>query len=69
MFRFLYAIRYKLHEIPGYNMLEAFKLLDFNNSGKICQYKIFTFLRDNDYIASNEEIVAIIRRIDLDGDE
>lgn len=58
-----------MNAIPGYDLLSAYKLLDFNNTGKVCQFKIFTFLRDNEYIATPEEIVAIIRRIDIDGDE
>ena len=69
MFRYLYAIRNKMNQLEGYNLLEAYRMLDFNNGGTVCQYKIFTFLRDNDYIATTEEILAVIRRIDTTGDE
>jgi len=33
-------------------------------------YKIHVFLKETqDYISTNEELIAIIRRIDLDGDD
>jgi Ca2+-binding EF-hand superfamily protein len=43
--------------------------MDVNDTGKIDGFKIYTFLRDCDYIATNDELVSIIRRIDLDADE
>lgn len=52
-----------------FNLMDAYKMIDVNNSGAINDFKLYTFLRDNDYIATQEDLNAIIRRIDLDGDE
>jgi Ca2+-binding EF-hand superfamily protein len=66
----IYAIKKRLSQIPNFNLLEAFKRLDKNNTGRVDAYKIHCFLKEAaDYMASNEELVAIIRRIDLDGDD
>jgi Ca2+-binding EF-hand superfamily protein len=66
----IYGIKKRLNEIPKFNLLEAFRTLDRNNTGKVDSTKIFQFLKNTgDYSATNEELAAIIRRIDLDGDD
>lgn len=69
LFRYLYAIKNKLFKMQNFNLMDAFKMIDVNNTGGINDFKIYTFLRDNDYIATQEDLNAIIRRIDLNGDE
>ena len=49
--------------------MDAFMQLDRNNSGTVDKLKLQLFLKDCDYVATDEELVAIIRRIDLDGDD
>jgi Ca2+-binding EF-hand superfamily protein len=66
----IFAIKTRLHQIPSFNLLDAFKRLDRNNTGHVDAYKIHVFLKETqDYISTNEELIAIIRRIDLDGDD
>lgn len=50
--------------------MDVFRRLDRNNTGRIDAYKLHVFLKEaQDHISTNEELVAIIRRIDLDGDD
>ena len=62
-------MRLRLFTEPGFNLLDAFKLIDRTNSGKFDSYKLYSFLRDQQYVATNEELAAVIRRMDLDDDE
>lgn len=54
---------------PGFNLLDVFLILDRNNSGTVDKLKLELFLKDCDYVATDEELAAIIRRFDLDGDD
>jgi hypothetical protein len=51
-----------------YSSLAAFRSVDRYNSGNINNANLSAFLRSQSHFASETELVAIIRRIDADGD-
>lgn len=51
-----------------YNAMSAFRSVDRYNSGAINNANLSAFLRTQGHFASEIELVAIIRRIDQDGD-
>lgn len=54
---------------PGFSLPGSFELIDRFGSGKIDSFVLYSFLRELGHFASNEELAAIVRRIDTDGDE
>ena len=51
-----------------YSILASFRAIDRYNEGYIDSYNLGQFLKNNGHYASEKEILAIIRRIDTDGD-
>lgn len=51
-----------------YSTYAAFKSIDRHNEGSVNTYNLGVFLKNNGYYATEREILAIIRRIDTDGD-
>lgn len=51
-----------------YSTYAAFRAIDKYNEGAITTYNLGTFLKNNGHYASEKELLAIIRRIDTDGD-
>ena len=51
-----------------YTKLAAFRSIDKYNTGKIDTFNLGTFLRAYSHAASEVELLAIIRRIDTNGD-
>lgn len=51
-----------------YNPLAAFRSIDRYNIGRIDTVNLGTFLRANGHNAAEIELLAIIRRLDTDGD-
>jgi hypothetical protein len=51
-----------------YSPFAAFRSIDRYNSGRIDTVNCGSFLRQNGHYASEMELLAIIRRIDTDGD-
>jgi len=51
-----------------YTAMAAFRSVDRFNSGVITTVNLGAFLRDNGHFATEGELLAIIRRIDTDGD-
>ena len=51
-----------------YSIANAFKCIDDWNFGYLDHKNIRRFLRNMGYLASQQELVAMIRRFDLDGD-
>ena len=51
-----------------YTSFAAFRSVDRYNTGRINTVNLGSFLRQNGHYASEMELVAIVRRIDADGD-
>lgn len=51
-----------------YTTYAAFRAIDKYNEGNINTYNLSVFLKNNGYFATERELLAIIRRIDTDGD-
>ena len=51
-----------------YTTYAAYRSIDRYNDGFIDSYNLGTFLKNNGHYATERELVAIIRRIDTDGD-
>ena len=51
-----------------YSTYAAFKAIDRLSEGSINTYNLGSFLKNNGYYATERELLAIIRRIDTDGD-
>ena len=51
-----------------YSIYASFRAIDRYNKGLIDAYNLDQFLRNNGHYASERELLAIIRRIDTDGD-
>jgi hypothetical protein len=51
-----------------YSSYAAFRAIDKYNEGNINTFNLSTFLKNNGHYASEKELLAIIRRIDTDGD-
>jgi len=66
--RRLEGIKADLDRNYDYNAYAAFAALDRNRNGSINSFEVGSFLRQNGHYASEMELVAIIRRIDTDGD-
>lgn len=60
--------RMKLHSSKAFNLHAAFQLVDDWNYGYIDQSNLKNFLRKHGHVSSEAELMAIIRRMDLDGD-
>jgi len=50
-------------------LLSLFCLIDKSGAGKVDAFGFYAFMREQGHFASNEELAAIVRRIDTDGDE
>lgn len=51
-----------------YSSYATFRAIDKYNEGYINTFNLSTFLKNNGHYASEKELLAIIRRIDTDGD-
>jgi Ca2+-binding EF-hand superfamily protein len=51
-----------------FNIQSAFKIIDDWSYGYLDQRNLRRFLRTTGVLLSNQELIAMIRRIDLDGD-
>ena len=51
-----------------YTIYAAFRTVDRLNEGYIDSYNLRIFFKNNGYHASERELMAIIRRVDTDGD-
>ncbi|CAI2368405.1 unnamed protein product [Moneuplotes crassus] len=52
----------------SYTPLELFNLVDITNQGFLDHFSLKNFLLCNEHMATKEELIAIIRRIDTNGD-
>ncbi len=66
--RSLEILRRDLVKNHDYSILSAFRSIDRYNIGRIDSINLGTFLRACEHNPSEIEIIAIIRRVDTDGD-
>lgn len=66
--RRLESLKRELEVQYDYSPYAAFRSVDRFNSGRIDQVNVGSFLRQNGHFASEMELLAIVRRIDTDGD-
>ena len=66
--RRLEALRRELESRYDYTPLAAFRSVDRYNVGRIDALNLGSFLRANSHNLSEIELLAIIRRVDTDGD-
>lgn len=67
--RRLETLRKELEQSPDFNVFKAFETLDFPTTSYVTREKIAEFLRRNLVSAFQDDIDAILRRLDIDGDE
>lgn len=66
--RRLESLKRELEVQYDYSPYAAFRSVDRYNSGRIDQVSCGSFLRQNGHFSSEMELLAIVRRIDTDGD-
>ena len=66
--RRLESLKRELEVQYDYSPYAAFRSVDRYNSGRVDQVNAGSFLRQNGHYASEMELLAIVRRIDTDGD-
>jgi len=60
-------LKHQLHKCADWNTRAAFNLLDSQRQGFINHFNLYGFLNQNSYDASDEELIAVIRRIEGQG--
>jgi Ca2+-binding EF-hand superfamily protein len=66
--RRLESLKRELEVQYDYSPYAAFRSVDRYNSGRVDQVNLGSFLRQNGHYSSEMELLAIVRRIDTDGD-
>merc|ERR1719326_99986 len=66
--RRLSALKRELEVCLDYTTMAAFRSVDKFNSGVITTVNLGAFMRDHGHFASETELLAIVRRLDTDGD-
>jgi len=66
--RRLEMLKHDLEVAFDYTSMAAFRSVDKYNSGLITTVNLGAFLRSNGHFASETELLAIVRRLDTDGD-
>ena len=66
--RKLNILRDRLAVLSDFTPLSAFKAIDDYNDGHLDHFNLKRFLRKNGHLATDEELIAIIRRIDTNAD-
>ena len=66
--RKLNILRDRLAVLSDFTPLSAFKAIDDYNDGHLDHFNLKRFLRKNGHLATDEELIAIVRRIDTNAD-
>ena len=66
--RNLVILKRELYACPDYTVMASFKSVDRQNTGVITSVNLGEFFRIHNHFASETELLAVIRRLDLDGD-
>lgn len=61
-------LKNQLVRLPDWNVRAAFNLLDSQKQGFVSHFNLYGFLMQNKFDASDDELIAIIRRIEGAGD-
>jgi len=61
-------LRMKLHANKQFNIVDAFNTVDDWGYGYIDQANLKNFFRKHGHVTTDADLMAVIRRIDLDGD-
>lgn len=64
----LEKLRLNIQQRFDFNPINAFNVIDVTQDGYLNYSNIKTYLRLNGYFASDEEVIAIVRRLDGDAD-
>ena len=60
----LEMLKQTLHRCPGWNTLSAFNMVDSQKTGDITHFNLYGFVNLHGFDATDEELIAIIRRIE-----
>lgn len=60
-------LKRSLQFCPDWNTKAAFNIIDSQRQGYVSHPQIYSFCNANGFDASDEELIAIIRRIDSSG--
>lgn len=63
----LEMLKSSLLKSPDWNMKAAFNLIDSQRQGEISHFNLYGFLNQHDYDPSDEELIAMVRRIEGSG--
>lgn len=66
--RRLFTLKRDLELGLDYSVMAAFRSVDKYNSGSITTVNLGAFMREHGHFASETELLAIVRRLDTDGD-
>lgn len=66
--RRLHVLKRELEICLDYSTMASFRSVDKFNSGVITTVNLGAFMRDHGHFASETELLAIVRRLDTDGD-
>lgn len=66
--RQLETLKMKLYSNKAFDIQAAFNSIDDWAYGYIDHKNLKNFMRKHGYVSSEQDIIAVIRRIDLDGD-
>ena len=61
-------LKVQLTRLPDWNVKAAYNLLDSQRQGFVSHFNLYGFLNQNKYDASDDELIAIIRRMEGQGD-
>ncbi|OMJ80663.1 hypothetical protein SteCoe_19042 [Stentor coeruleus] len=67
--RRLESLKQDLSSRYDFSMVSAFSLIDFPSTSFITRDKLYSFLRRNGKLIYDDDIDALLRRMDIDGDE
>ena len=61
-------LKVQLTRLPDWNVKASYNLLDSQKQGFVSHFNLYGFLNQNKYDASDDELIAIIRRMEGQGD-
>ena len=65
---YLEQLKHDLKRRMDWNNMKAFQTIDNRGEGVLNQNNIMNFCRMNSFRASEAEVIAIVRRLDVDAD-
>ena len=68
LFRHVEEIRKDLEKRHDFSTYDCFKAVDAFNEGRISPESARAFFKNNGYFPTEDEVIALIRRLDVDAD-